>query len=69
MDDILAPWRKFINERPPLLSLLYDIDMLPEQCVTNVGAVRLSALCDVWRAWESGEKCPTWKEPEPNPTL
>lgn len=53
--DILADYRKFISDRPALLSLLYDIDMLPEQCVTRAGAVRLAGLCEVWRRGESGE--------------
>jgi len=53
--DIIKPWSAFINARPALLSLLYDIDMLPEQTVTWIGALRLSALCDVWRLGEVGE--------------
>lgn len=52
--EALIPYRKFINERPGLLSLLYDVDMLPEQTVTMVGAMRLSALCAVWKAGEDG---------------
>lgn len=54
VDDIIAPFCGFINERPALLSLLYDIDMLPEQTVTRAGAYRLVALCEVWKAGEDG---------------
>jgi len=53
--DILKGYGKFINERPGLLSLLYDIDMLPEQTITRAGAIRLVGLCEVWRKGENGE--------------
>lgn len=52
--EALIPYRKFISERPGLVSLLYDIDMMPEQTVTMAGATRLSALCAVWKAGEDG---------------
>ena len=52
--EILKPYRKFISDRPKLVSLLYDIDMLPEQCQTVIGAIRLSALCMVWQMGEEG---------------
>lgn len=54
VDEVILPYAKFISARPELLSLLYDIDMLPEQCVTRVGAVRLAGLCEVWRRGEDG---------------
>lgn len=57
--EYLAKYTKFINGRPMLLSLLYDIDMLPEQTVTKAGAIRLGGLCEVWRMGEEG------KLPEP----
>lgn len=53
--ELLKPYYIFISERPGLLSLLYDVDMLPEQTVTMAGAMRLAALCSVWRAGENGE--------------
>lgn len=52
--EYLSKYTKFINSRPMLLSLLYDIDMLPEQTVTKTGAIRLGGLCEVWRLGESG---------------
>lgn len=51
----LARYTKFIKDRPMLLSLLYDIDMLPEQTVTKAGAIRLGGLCEVWRMGEEGK--------------
>ncbi|MDW9481842.1 hypothetical protein GOB57_24650 [Sinorhizobium meliloti] len=56
--DIVAKYTKFINERPALLSLLYDINMLPEQTVTMQGAIRLAAFCEVWKKGEQGELPP-----------
>lgn len=57
--EYLSKYNEFINSRPMLLSLLYDIDMLPEQTVTKAGAIRLGGLCEVWRLGEEG------KLPEP----
>ncbi|MBY3155229.1 hypothetical protein HFO56_23180 [Rhizobium laguerreae] len=54
VDEVLGPFRKFISDRPALLSLLYDVDMLPEQTVTRQGAIRLAAMCEVWRSGEEG---------------
>jgi hypothetical protein len=56
VSEILKPYRSFINERPKLLSLLYDIDMLPEQTVTRVGAIRLAAFCEVWKRLPESEQ-------------
>lgn len=61
-DDILINYAKFINARPELLSLLYDINMLPEQTMNRAGALRLAGLCEVWRKGENGELPPPPKE-------
>lgn len=53
--EIVGRYRAFINERPELLSLLYDINMLPEQTVTVQGAIRLAAFSEVWKKGEEGE--------------
>lgn len=66
VDEALAGYGKFINARPMLLSLLYDIDMLPEQCVTRAGAYRLVAMCEVWRKGENGELPPAPTPTTPN---
>ena len=55
VDEVLSNYARFINERPELLSLLYDIDMLPEQCVSYAGAVRMAGLCEVWKKLEAAE--------------
>lgn len=55
VDETIAKYAKFINDRPMLVSLLYDINMLPEQCVTLAGAIRLAGLCEVWKKGESGK--------------
>lgn len=59
VQDIVGKWSPFINARPALVSLLYDINMLPEQTVTYAGAIRLAGLCEVWRRGESGELPPS----------
>lgn len=55
VDEILKKYSGYINERPALTSLLYDIDMLPEQCRSYAGAVRLAGLCEVWKRMEKAE--------------
>jgi hypothetical protein len=52
--ETVGKYRSFISERPLLLSLLYDINMLPEQTVTLQGAIRLAAFCEVWKKGEEG---------------
>jgi hypothetical protein len=49
VDEIIRPYLEMIRETPELMSLLYDIDMLPEQTVTIIGAIRLAGLCKVWK--------------------
>lgn len=52
VDEILSKYTKMINSTPMLLSLLYDINMLPEQTVTRAGAIRMAGLCEVWTMYE-----------------
>lgn len=42
-------YAKQINETPALQSLLYDIDLLPEQIRFAVNATRMAAFCMVFR--------------------
>lgn len=63
--EIVGGYRAFISERPDLLSLLYDINMLPEQTTSMQGAIRLAAFCEVWKKGESGELA-TDKLPKPS---
>lgn len=62
VDEILAPYRKMINSTPELQSLLYDVDMLPEQTTSIIGAIRLVGLCEVWKLkaaeWQPIETAP-----------
>lgn len=51
----VGPYRKMINETPELLSLLYDIDLLPEQIVLRVNAVRMAAFCEVFKRYAHGQ--------------
>jgi hypothetical protein len=53
--EIVGGYRTFISDRPYLLSLLYDIDMLPEQTTTMQEAIRLVAFCEVWKKGEAGQ--------------
>ena len=41
----ILPYRKQINETPALMSVLYDIDLLPEQIRLFVNATRMIAFC------------------------
>lgn len=52
------PYRKFINDNPPLLSLLYDIDLMPEQIVLRVNALRMVAVCELFRMTLNGQETP-----------
>lgn len=55
---VAARYRAYINADPGLLSLLYDIDLLPEQLlhVLSVNpdaaapnAARMTAVCELWK--------------------
>ncbi len=47
--EMTQPYRKQINETPALLSLLYDIDLLPEQIRLAVNAGRMVAVCEIFK--------------------
>lgn len=42
--EMVQPYRKQVSDTPELLSLLYDIDLLPEQIQLTVNAVRMVAV-------------------------
>lgn len=51
---------KYLNDTPALLSVLYDIDMLPEQLEPNtVEWLRLMILISAWKDREDDMKTPT----------
>lgn len=43
------PFRQQISETPALLSLLYDIDLMPEQIVLPVNALRMAVVCELFK--------------------
>lgn len=47
--EACAPYRDQINSTPALLSLLYDIDLMPEQIRLPVNALRMSAVCECFK--------------------
>ena len=49
IQETTQPYRKQIGETPALLSLLYDIDLLPEQIKLPVNAVRMAHFCEVFK--------------------
>lgn len=49
MDAAMAPYRKQINDTPALMSLLYDIDLLPEQIRLPVNVGRMIAVCAIFK--------------------
>lgn len=50
MVESMRPYRKQINETPALMSLLYDIDLLPEQIRLPVNVSRMIAVCELFKA-------------------
>jgi len=54
---ILQPYLQMINETPDLLSLLYDVNLLPEQCVSIKAAVAVTAVCQAYRMGQASASC------------
>lgn len=51
VNEITAPYRKQITSTPELLSLLYDVDLLPEQITKRVNAIRMAGFCEVYKKY------------------
>lgn len=62
--EATQPYRAFINENPPLLSLLYDIDLLPEQIRLYVNANRMIAVCELFKLIPPEAVAKAWTEPK-----
>ncbi len=63
--EATQPYRTFINENPALLSLLYDIDLLPEQIRLYVNATRMIAVCELFKLIPPEVVTRAWTEPKP----
>lgn len=47
IEDYIQAHREFISKTPYLLSILYDVDLLPEQVYNNsINALRMGAIVD-----------------------
>lgn len=55
--SIMQPYLQLINETPDLLSLLYDVNLLPEQCNSINAAVAMSAICEAYRMGQASASC------------
>jgi hypothetical protein len=47
--QLTQPYRTMIRDNAPLMSLLYDIDLLPEQIKLYVNALRMVAVCELFK--------------------
>ena len=47
--DIVSLYANMINETPYLLSLLYDINLLPEQVSSVQEAIYMAAIVDAYK--------------------
>lgn len=56
--DATRPYRKQIRETPGLMSLLYDIDLMPEQIVKSYNVGRMIAVCELWKQAFPAEPLP-----------
>lgn len=45
--EMCAPYREQINGTPAMISLLYDLGLLPEQIRNPINAVRMAAVCEL----------------------
>ena len=52
----VAAYRQQVCEEPALLSLLYDIDLLPEQITKMVNARRMIAFCECFKAMRNARR-------------
>lgn len=49
MDAAIDPYRKQISDTPALMSLLHDIELLPEQIKLPVNVWRMIAVCILFK--------------------
>lgn len=72
VEDVARRYEQLVNSEPDLLSLLYDIDLMPEQLLhvlevnpdaVTPNACRFAAVCELWKArdpakWEAASSDP-----------
>lgn len=47
IDDITAMFRDQINSTPELMSLLWDVGLMPEQIDSPINAARMGLICEL----------------------
>lgn len=47
--EIVKPYREQVNSTPALLSVLYDVDLLPEQITKFANARRMVLVCECFK--------------------
>lgn len=47
--ELTQKYRDLISKNTALMSLLYDIDLMPEQIVLQVNAMRMVAVCELFK--------------------
>ena len=47
--DFIAPYRKQVTDTPALLSILYDLYLLPEQIRMPINAARMVVICGLFK--------------------
>lgn len=47
--EAVQSYRKQISDNPALLSLLYDVDLMPEQIKLYVNVNRMVAICELFK--------------------
>ncbi len=54
---LLKPHLDLINSTPGLLSLLYDADLLPEQCADVRDAISCASICEAYLLGQESSSC------------
>ncbi len=58
-DEILKyikQYKNYIEERPDLLSILYDCDLLPEQIISLSDTKKFIVVCELYKRIENGNQ-------------
>lgn len=63
---VIAPYRSQINNSPALLSLLYDIDLMPEQIRNPANAIRMVVICKIFSMLSESQIASLFRQDGPN---